>query len=1217
MDNDDRSSQTDADSPEPPPKPGPTVVGVGASAGGLAALKTLFDHVPEDSGLAFVVVVHLSPEHESHLADLLQPHVKIPVQQVTETMALEPNRVYVIPPGCNLSAIDTHLRLSDLEERRRERAPIDHFFRTLAGTHDGHAVGVILSGTGSDGTLGIKEIKAKGGLTIVQDPNEAQFDGMPQSSIATGLVDLILPVAAIPAAAIRFARTEPKLLALADATEIDGEDRNLIQKIFAQLRARTGRDFSRYKRSTLLRRIGRRMQLNYIEELNLYLNRLREQPEEVRLLADDLLITVTNFFRDAEVFEYMEKHVIPELFAGRGADADMRIWSVGCATGEEAYSLAILLLEEASRRGDLRPHIQIFASDLHERSLAKAREGFYPGDIDADVSSERLKRFFIKETGGYRIRKEVRELVVFTPHNLLGDPPFSRLDLVCCRNLLIYLQRETQRDIVELFHYALRAEGYLVLGTSESIEASDLFRTQEKGHRVFRKRNVPAVEPRLPVFPLTRGRNLVELTRVEASGEPVSHGTLHQRMVELFAPPSVLVGADDKLLHYSERAGRYILHPGGQPTANLYQLVRPELRIELRAAAHAARDSRKPIRTKPIPVQFNGEAVPVIVHVQPATGADADSLLLVVFDEKPGQDDPRGENPAMAAREGKMNELEEELHLSRQRLQAIIEEYETSREEMRAANEELQSTNEELRSTMEELETSKEELQSMNEELQTVNQENRHKVEELAQLSDDLQNLLSATDIATLFLDRDLRILRFTPAVGNLFSIRMTDRGRPISDLTHRLGSGSLKEDFERVLERLIPLEREVTDDAGNTYLARVTPYRSAEQRIDGVVVMFVDISARKRAEDALRESENRYRLLVESAKEYAMLMLDEEGSIKFWSAGAQRTFGYTEAEAIGQSGELLFTPEDREAGVPQSEMATARREGKAGDDRWQMRKDGTRFWASGVTESAPSPEGRRHGFVKVLRDNTERKQLQDQQRRLTEHLEELVAERTSQVRAQEERVRDLASRLTVAEHEERHRVAQILHDDLQQLLYSIRMKLMVLQGNLESGEHGPAMKTAGEAEEWVSEALRIVHRLSVDLSPHVLAKDGLAEGLRWLAAQMAELHELEVSVKADESITLPTPMRVLLFQAVRELLFNVVKHAGVKKAHVELHSDGDVELKVSDQGKGFDVKLLGRQEGLGMVTVRHRLSLLGGTMSVDSKPDRGTTVTVRAPLES
>jgi two-component system CheB/CheR fusion protein len=867
--------------PAPSARPAfPVVVGIGASAGGLAALRAFFSHVPDDSGLAYVVVVHLSPEHESHLADLLQPHLPMPVLQVGEDVPLEANRVYVIPPNANLNSVDTHLRLSALEKERGARAPIDHFFRTLAATHDGHTVGVILTGTGSDGALGIREIKEQNGLTVAQDPGEAEYDGMPRSAISTGAVDLVLPLAAIPAAVLRFAHTEPRFHVPADGEEIEREEQRLLQKVFAQIRSRTGRDFTGYKRSTLLRRIQRRMQLAQIEELGGYLDLLRDEEGEVEALADDLLINVTNFFRDGPTWEFLAREVVPTLFEGRSANDDVRVWSVGCATGEEAYSLAILLMEEAARR-ETPPRIQVFASDLHESSLRRARDGFFPGDIEADVSPERLARFFGKEDGGYRIRKEVREQVVFAPHNLLGDPPFSRLDLISCRNVLIYLQREVQDEVVGLFHYALLPTGYLVVGTSETIGDSELFGVVDETHHVHRRRNVRAREPRLPVVPPPRPPTLARMP-ARTTDAPAAYGALHQKLVERFAPPSMLLGPDERVVHLSENAGRYLVHPGGEPTTSAAKLVREELRIELRSALHAVQETGGPFRSKPIPVAVNGDRRFVVLRVSPAGEPEQKGFTLVTFDEQPAADPLPGpaDGATDAARRGsgappdaRVRELEEKLELAEHRLQRLIEESNAAQEEMRAGHEELQSSNEELRSTMEELETSKEELQSTNEELQALNQENRHKVEELLQLSGDLQNLLTATEIATLFLDRHSRILRFTPKVGELFNVRPVDRGRPLSDLTRRLGYDALDRDVEEVLRTLVPVEREVQDEGGRWYLTRVLPYRSTDDRIEGVVITFFEITERKRAEEALREAKIYAESIVETLHEPLLIL--------------------------------------------------------------------------------------------------------------------------------------------------------------------------------------------------------------------------------------------------------------------------------------------------------------------------------------------------------
>jgi two-component system CheB/CheR fusion protein len=1101
------------------------VVGIGASAGGLAALKRFFEHIPLDSELAFVVVVHLSPEHKSMLPDLLQPSTKFPVRQVTETMLLEPNNVYVIPPNANLSAIDTHLRLSKLEERRRERAPIDHFFRTLASTYDGHSIGIVLTGTGSDGTLGLKEIKAKGGLILVQDPNEAEFDGMPQSAIATGLVDRVLPVAEIADTLLRLARAKPRIPVTENTLETVWPERALLPKVLAILKARTERDFSRYKPVTLLRRIARRMQLNYIDDFERYVENLREHPEEARALADDLLITVTSFFRDPAVFKKLERDVMPKMFESKTANDTLRSWSVGCATGEEAYSIAMLLLEEAARRRD-PPKIQIFASDMHKRSLDGAREGLYAGDIETDVSAERLIRFFQKENGGYRVSKEVRDTVVFAPHNLLGDPPFSRLDLISCRNLLIYLDRGVQRDVIDLFHYALCPHGYLLLGSAETIDAPELFRTEDKKLCIYQKRNVPAPEPRLPVFPLTRLRLSGEQTgKVQNNIPGIPYQSLHQSLLEKYAPPSILVGPDNRVVHLSDHAGRYLMHPGGEVTSSVLRLVREDLRIELQALLQLAREKGQAVDSTLVTVRFNGHSAPVIMHVTPGQEADQDGFVLIVFDERAPDPQatksvvepkpavyPLGNDPKRVA------ELEAELNRARQHLQTIIEENETSQEEMKAANEEMQSTNEELRSTMEELETSKEELQSINEELQAVNQENRHKVEELSQLSSDLQNLLAATEIATLFLDRDLRILRFTPRLAELFNVRITDRGRPISDLTHRLGYVQLTEDGESVLVRLIPVEREIRDDAGRWYLTRVMPYRSTEDRIEGIVITFVEITARKLAEAALRDSEEKYRnlfnsidegfciievlfnaegqaydyrflemnpafakhtglsatkggtmlefvpqhekfwfetygeivrtgearrfeyqaasldrwldvyafrtgapeenkvavvltdvgeqrrageklreseelfrLLIENVREYALFQMDLEGRVTSWNPGAERLFGYSSGEMLGQPTARLFTPEDQQVHLLEKELARAARGEHHQETRWVMGKDGHRFWAQWVTEPVRGESGEVRGIAKLLRDETERKQSEERQRLLMGELNHRV----------------------------------------------------------------------------------------------------------------------------------------------------------------------------------------------------------------------------------
>jgi two-component system, chemotaxis family, CheB/CheR fusion protein len=933
-------------SKSPTGKTEPTVIGIGASAGGLAALKTFLSYVPEDSGLTFVVVVHLSPDHESHLAELLQPQVHVPVQQVVETIPLEANHVYVIPPNANLNAIDTHLRLSKLEERRQERAPIDHFFRTLASAHDGRSIAVVLTGTGSDGTLGIKDVKARGGLVIVQDPNEAEYDGMPQSAIATGMADFILPLAEIPAAILRFDQTEPRVPEVGDGGNIPPDEHLLLKHILALLRTRTERDFSHYKPSTVLRRISRRMQLNHIEDMQAYVEVLRDRLEEARALADDLLITVTHFFRDPEVFEKLEKEVVPGFFKGKGQNDVIRVWSVGCATGEEAYSIAIILTEAAARLQS-PPQIQIFASDLHSRSLTRAREGLYSGDIEADVSPERLREFFQQESGGYRIKKEIRDLIVFSPHNILSDPPFSRMDLISCRNLLIYLERDVQLGVTEILHYALNGDGVLLLGSAESVETSDLFRTIDKRLCLFAKRNGSPREPRLPVFPATGNRFSAEdKRRRNTHAEPAAVGELHQRLVEHYAPPSILVGPDNKLLHSSQHAGRYMVVPGGKPTMSALKLVREELQLDLQASLHEVREKRQAVDTKPIPVRLDGGLCTVVMHARPALEPEGEGYALIIFEERaPYQEhgiSGQGDTGPLVER---IKDLEAQLVSACRQTQTVVDEFDASRERMSASSEEMQSTNEELRSTMEELETSKEELQSLNEELQTVNQQNRHKVEELAQLSGDLQNLLTATDIATLFLDRHLRIMRFTPKLGDLFNVRIMDRGRPIADLTHKLGYPELASDALTVLNRLVPMEREVQDEAGTWYLARVLPYRTNEDRIDGVVITFIDIDARKKAAAVVAAAAERLTRMV-NVDVVGVLIFNEDGTLIDSNETYRNMSGYSKEEISSRklTWRTMTPPEYVEASEDQLKNLAAH--GRISPyEKEYIRKDGSRSW--------------------------------------------------------------------------------------------------------------------------------------------------------------------------------------------------------------------------------------------------------------------------------
>ncbi|MEP0546692.1 MAG: PAS domain S-box protein [Rhodothermales bacterium] len=870
-----------------------TIVGVGASAGGLKAFAEFFAGLPGAPGMAFVLVQHLAPDHESELAELLQNHTALRVIQVEDGVRAEPGSVYVIPPGKALSIRDGVLRLDEPARPHGHRAPIDDFFRSLAADQGERAVAVVLSGTGSDGTLGLKKLKEVGGLTAAQDPTDAEYDGMPRSAVGTGLVDVVLPARELGGRLVELRQRGQPLPPLPES--LSEPDSEALAQIFARLRAGTGHDFSRYKQTTVLRRIGRRMQVTGAADLRAYARALRTAPREVEALLQDLLISVTNFFRDPEAFAALEREVIPAMFAGKRAGAQVRVWVPGCATGEEAYAIAILLSEYAARL-DAPPALQVFATDIDEGALAFARAGVYPETIAADVSPDRLERFFEREAGAYRVSEHLRERVLFASHNLLKDPPFSNLDLVSCRNLLIYLQRGTQQRIFELFAYALRTPGFLFLGTSESVEGTrDFFTTLDKKQRLFRARGV-APRPRFPITPSLPATPLREPAEPPEAPvpepPPASLDDLHQRLLLAHhVPPSVLVNPRHEILHVAGDVSRYLAFAPGRPTSDLLKVVRTGLRPELRTALfHAAERGRTTERLR-IRTRLDGEPAHVVLTVRPLGERDgAEGLVQVVFEEEPVA--VEATPPTDGAAPPALEPLEAELERTKARLQSTIEEYETSNEELKASNEELLSMNEELQSTSEELETGREELQSVNEELVTVNHELKTKIEELGHTNADLKNLIDSTDVATLFLDRDLRITRSTPRLRELFNVLPTDRGRPIGHLTRNVAYPAFIDDARRVLETLDAVEREVEADDGRRFLTRIVPYRTAAEQVDGVVATFLDISRRVEAEETANRREARFRRVIADAP-FPILLHAEDGEILQISRALTELSGY------------------------------------------------------------------------------------------------------------------------------------------------------------------------------------------------------------------------------------------------------------------------------------------------------------------------------------
>jgi two-component system CheB/CheR fusion protein len=840
------------------------VVGIGASAGGLKALQRFVEAVAADSGMAFVVILHLDPERESRMGELLQDRAGIPVTQVTGPTPVEANHIYIIPPGNDLAMRNRTLELRERGERS-EHAPVDLFFRTLSEAYGHDAAGVILSGTGADGTAGIRYIRQAGGITVAQSPDEAEYDGMPSSAIATGLIDLVLPSAQIATELLRLRRLPAH--AEDGATARPDADAGLAP-VFAALRSRTGHDFSLYKRSTVLRRLDRRLRFNGVETLKEYQSLLESSNAECQALLRDLLISVSSFFRDPEAFEALAA-LTPAFFDGKGPGDTVRVWVVGCATGEEVYSIAMVLAEHAATLTD-PPRIQMFATDIDEQGYAFARTGLFSAAAVLNIPEERLRRFFTKETAGYRITKPLRELVLFAGHNVLHDTPFSRMDLISCRNLLIYLQPEAQERVLETFHFALNPDGLLFLGAAESVGETGLFGSGGT-HRLFRRSASPhRVMARQSAADPVAGAGSPAAAPGPAAGadaekQRFSYGALHLRMLEQYAPASVIVDERLDVLHLSADAGRFLRLGQGNPSHNLMTLARDELRRVLRTALHHAID-RGIATTRLVRMNVDGARQQVKVHVRPsaADGGAAGKYALIVFEVDAAQTAPttreaeqREGGPTLA-----VTELEEELRHTRELLESTNTAHDLTVAELQTVNEELLSINEEQKAASEELETGREEIQSINEELTTINQEFQSTIEELKRTNADLQNLIESTEIGTIFLDRMMRIRRFTPTVCAVFNFVPADQGRPFAHITHRLKYDDLAADVTEVLSSQERIEREVGSDMGESYIVRINPYRALEGGNDGVVLTFFDNTAQHRVEEQLRQA----KIVAESA---------------------------------------------------------------------------------------------------------------------------------------------------------------------------------------------------------------------------------------------------------------------------------------------------------------------------------------------------------------
>ena len=956
------------------------IVGVGASAGGLEALEALFALMPEDSGLAFVVLQHLSPDFESRMDELLGRRTRIPIRKVIDGMEVEPNHIYLIPPKKDMILSGGRLLLTDKDPGRGLTLPIDHFLRSLAQDAGRFAIAVILSGTGSDGSRGVREIHEAGGLVIAQDPRTASFDGMPRSAIDTGLVDVELPPSAIPEALVRYARA---------ARDGEGWQRQVapvpdspIGRILELLRAQYGIDFAHYKPNTVLRRVERRLTMSRLDDVDAYARHLAEEPAELNALYSDLLIGVTRFFRDQEAFEFLGAHIIPGIVAGND---DIRIWVPGCATGEEVYSYAILLHEAIGHAGG-RGRAKIFATDVHPASLDLASAGVYERDALRHVSDERRERYFSPAgSDRFRISKELRELVVFARHNVINDAPFTRMDLVSCRNLLIYLQPPAQKKALSLFHFGLKTSGVLVLGPSESPgELAEEFETLDPRWKIYRKRRDIRLPTEMRLLVPAQGGGLRARATLPG-GRRLADGVLlaaYDQLMARHVPPAFLIDDNHDLLHSFGGAESILMMRGGRATTNLLDLVPEGLRAPLAGALQQAAKQHNAVRYTGLDVTVRGEEVRFRVTVHPLPEPKLDTTNFLVELERVQRDIPQPPIEEVdlegASREYVAN-LEAELRFTRENLQATIEELETSNEELQATNEEMVAANEELQST-------NEELHSVNEELHTVNVEHQRKIEELTELTDDMDNLLESTDIGVLFLDEQLSVRKFTPRVASIFHLMPQDVGRRFDTFAHDIDYPNLLTDLHEVLANRSRVEREVHTARGELLLLRILPYRSRGGDIRGVVLTAVDIGSLKRAEAEARQLS----AVVKSARE-AIIATDLAGRVVAWNQGAEELLGYPEADAIGMDARVLM-PEDRREEENELLIRACQGEIVATFETKRVTRGGSRVDVEVSLSPIHDALGKVIGASSIARDITIRKQAAEQAQRTIAQREQFLA---------------------------------------------------------------------------------------------------------------------------------------------------------------------------------------------------------------------------------
>jgi two-component system CheB/CheR fusion protein len=974
------SRRTNGGEPKPPELPADPdarvgyspfpIVGIGASAGGLEAISQLLGALPNDTDMAFLVVQHLDPRHASRLPELLSRSTTMPVLEASHGLRIQPDHVYVIPPNVSMGMAQGVLHLTPRGDGRGPHLPVDYLLRSIAVDQAAQGIAVVLSGTGSDGTQGVCEIKAVGGITFAQEPETAGHAGMPKSAIDSGCVDFVLPPEGI-ARQLAEIRRHPYLKATVDAmATTEPVSQGNYHKVLTTVRARTGVDFTAYRDTTIRRRIMRRMALHSFASAADYVERLREDQGEIDALYHDLLINVTSFFRDPEMFEALKTGVLPELVKRKPPNEPFRVWVPGCSTGQEAYSLAMTIIEFYDTQPS-RPAIQVFATDLSEQTaLDKARAGVYPEGIELEVTPERLRRFFCREDHIYRIDRTIRDMCVFARHNVTSDPPFSHLDLISCRNVLIYLSTPLQKRILPTFHYSLNVPGYLILGSAETVgDHSELFDIVDRTHRIYTKRGgalqkqlfYPSVAQAAPAF----------VSRRPASASPVAHDFQREAdriLLGRYAPPAVLVDENFDILQFRGRTSAFLEQPPGDPTNNVLKMAREGLFLELRNALTEAGKNQHSVRRDGVRIHSPGQVRDIAIEVVPVTLTGGAACYLVLFHERDQAQEIAPESKASVEADRGVGresvQLRQELAATREYLQSMLEQQDAANEELRGANEEILSSNEELQSTNEELETAKEELQSANEELTTVNEQLNRRNQELDQANSDFLNLFSSSNIPVVMVGPDRRIRRFTPPARKLLNLLPSDIGRPIGDLTTAVSIPDLEKVIDDVVDRVQVVERKVRDRDGHWYMLRVHPYRTSDNRIEGAVLVLVNIDQVLRDQESL----SRQATLIELSRD-AIIVRDDEDRILSWNRGAEQTYGWTEEEALSQRIDHLLGTDQTAWRALNNRMDE---QGAWEGELLQKRKDGRPILVQCREVLVKNDDGTRAAVLAIKRDVTE-----------------------------------------------------------------------------------------------------------------------------------------------------------------------------------------------------------------------------------------------------